>query len=201
MKSVMTVSDPEAFQLMADDTRRKIIHMLRAKEMTVSQLAGELGLTPQAVYHHIKKLLKAGLVEVSREERVDHLIESYYRAAAEAFLFHMGEASPGEKYASEELRAAVKGLKELGFEIEEDQGKMAKLIDLQAKLAKCCGSGKYDSEISKLESVGFMTKQTILEYVRLLSQSDKEYEEFQRLQREYREALKSLMKRKSMANA
>lgn len=197
MKSIMTVSDPEAFQLMADDTRRKIIHMLRAKEMTVSQLAGELGLTPQAVYHHIKKLLKAGLVEVAREERVEHLIESYYRAAAEAFLFHMGEASIGQKYAAEELQAAIKGLKELGFEIDEDQGKMARLIELQAKLAKCCGSGKYDSEVSKLQSAGFMTKQTILEYARLLSLSDEEYEEFQRLQREYRGALKSLLKRGS----
>lgn len=183
---------------MADDTRRKIIHMLRAKEMTVSQLAGELGLTPQAVYHHIKKLLKAGLVEVAREERVEHLIESYYRAAAEAFLFHMGEASLEQKYASEELYAAIKGLKELGFEIEEDQRKISRLIELQAELAKCCGSGKYDSAVSKLESVGFITKQTILELARLLSLSDEEYEEFQRLQREYREALKSLLKKGSM---
>lgn len=161
----------------------------------MSQLAGELGLTPQAVYHHIKKLLKAGLVEVAREERVEHLIESYYRAAAEAFLFHMGEASLGQKYAAEELQAAVKGLKELGFEIEEDQAKMARLFELQAKLANCCGSEKYDSEVSKLESAGFMTKQTILEYARLLSLSDEEYEEYRRLHKEYREALKSLLKK------
>lgn len=191
----MTINDPEAFQLLADDTRRKIIHMLRAKEMTVSQLADELDLTPQAVYHHIKKMLRAKLVEVAREERVEHLIESYYRAAAEAFIFHMGETSLGGKHASEELQAAIKGLREIGFEIEENQEKLSRLIDLEAELAKCCGSGKYEEAISKLEGVGFLTKQTILELARMLSISDEEYDELQRLKREYWKTLKSLLRK------
>ncbi|MDI9645036.1 MAG: metalloregulator ArsR/SmtB family transcription factor [Candidatus Verstraetearchaeota archaeon] len=195
MKSIVTISDPEALQLMADDTRRKIIHMLRAKEMTVSQLADELDLTPQAVYHHIKKMLKAGLVEVSREERVEHLIESYYRAVAEAFLFHMGEASFAPKYVSEELQAAINGLRQIGFDIEEDPEKISRLVELETKLAKCCLSGKYEEAITRLENVGFLTKQAMLELVRQLSPSDEEYEEFLRLKREHRDALKSLVKR------
>ncbi len=74
-------------KLLGDETRRKIVFLLRAKEMTVSKIADELNVTPQAVYHHIKKLVETELVEVTREVRVDHLIESYYRATAEVFHF------------------------------------------------------------------------------------------------------------------
>ena len=45
---------------MADDTRRRVVYLLRAKEMTVGQIHHELQLTPQAIYHHIRKLLDAG---------------------------------------------------------------------------------------------------------------------------------------------
>src|SRR5207253_1996382 len=72
-KAFKLITDPDAFQLLGDETRRRIIYLLRAKEMTVSQIAGELNLTPQAIYHHIRKLRDAGMVEVAREQRVDHL--------------------------------------------------------------------------------------------------------------------------------
>ncbi len=65
MKAIKVVNDPKEFQLLADGTRRKIIFLLRATEMTVSQIASNLGLTPQAIYHHIKKLQKADLVTVA----------------------------------------------------------------------------------------------------------------------------------------
>lgn len=96
MRAFKYIRDPRAFELLADETRRKIIYLLRAKEMTVSQLAADLHVTTQAVYHQIKKLLELELVEVAREERVDHFIETYYRAAAEVFEFHHGDAGKGE---------------------------------------------------------------------------------------------------------
>src|SRR2546430_4188711 len=37
--------------------------------------SGGSGQTPQAIYHQIRKLTAADLVEVAREERVGHLIE------------------------------------------------------------------------------------------------------------------------------
>src|SRR3990170_6251136 len=102
MKSIKTLTSPESFELMADETRRKIIFLLRVKEMTVSQIASELNLTPQAVYHHIKRLVKGELVEVSREERVDHLIESYYRATAEVFNFSVVNVRRDKKFLREQ---------------------------------------------------------------------------------------------------
>ena len=66
MRSIKTINDPGAFKLLGDETRRKMVFLLRAKEMTVSQVAEELDLTPQAVYHHIRKLVEGVLVKNGR---------------------------------------------------------------------------------------------------------------------------------------
>ncbi len=65
-KKVRVIADPEVIKLMLEDTRRKILQLLRNKEMTISQLSEILGKTPQTIYHHIEKLKDAGLVEVKR---------------------------------------------------------------------------------------------------------------------------------------
>ena len=64
--SARIIRNPEAVQLVADETRRKIIFLLRIREMNVSQIAKELNLTPQAVYHHIRRLVNCQLIEVVR---------------------------------------------------------------------------------------------------------------------------------------
>jgi len=64
---------PKAWKLLGDETRRNMIFLLRVKELTVSQISAQLDMTPQAIYHHIKKLEKAGLVEVSREDRLGRI--------------------------------------------------------------------------------------------------------------------------------
>ena len=109
MRSFKVIRDPEAFQLLADETRRRIIYLLRVKEMTVAQIAEELKLTPQAIYHHIRKLKDADMVEVAREERVDHFIETYYQATAEMFNLAHGEAGSA-KVMEQEVREALEAL-------------------------------------------------------------------------------------------
>jgi DNA-binding transcriptional ArsR family regulator len=112
MKHFKSINNPEAFKLMADESRRKIVFLLRAKEMTVSQIAHELSITPQTIYHHMRKLVESNLVEVTREVRVDHLIESYYRATAEVFHFTIGKTSRGKEFLQEETESALKALSE-----------------------------------------------------------------------------------------
>ncbi len=86
MRAIKVIRDPKAMDLMNDGTRRKIIDLLRAKEMAVIQIAEQLEKTPQAIYHHIGKMLDTGLIEVAKEERIGHFIETYYRATAEFFM-------------------------------------------------------------------------------------------------------------------
>ena len=193
MRAVKTISDPEAFKIAADQTRRKMLFLLRVKEMTVSQIAQELSLTPQTVYFHIKKLVEAGMVEVSREVRVDHLIESYYQATAEVFHFTVGNTTRSKETLMETIEAVLNALKRIGFRIEYDNKALNQLTDLQMKLQDCCSAKEYEEEIAKLEDVDFFVKQDLQEYASILSMSDEKIKREDQLKREFRELLRSLI--------
>jgi len=195
MKSMITIRDPEAFQLVADETRRKIIYLLRVKEMTVGQIASDLNLTPQAVYHHIKKLQDGGMVEVAKEERVGHLIESYYRATAEAFSFSFGKTPTGVKVAKEQVITVLNSLKKLGFKVELDEKKITKLVDVLVEHEQCCDLEKLEEKVSNLEDIDFLTQQTVREYAETLMMSDEEFTKRLELKRKFRDLLKSLAKK------
>jgi len=195
MKTMITIRDPEAFQLVADETRRKIIYLLRAKELTVTQISTELNLTPQAVYHHIKKLQDGGMVEVAKEERVGHLIESYYRATAEVFSFSMGKTATGVKAAKEQVITALNSLKQLGFKVDLDEKKISKLVDVLVEDKQCCDSENLEEKVSKLEDIDFLTQQAVQEYAQTLMMSDEEFARRLESKRKFRDLLKSLAKK------
>lgn len=190
MKTIKLIKDPQAFNLLADDTRRRIIHLLRAKERTVSQIAEELGLTPQAIYHHIRKMKEADLVEVAKEERVDHFIETYYRATAE--IFHL---SHGEGERSEDEEKAIKNILEnmpkIGIDIPSDEETVSKVVAAAAKLKACAQESNWFEKVSELEDVDFFGKQGMVEYACLATMSDKDFEAFLENYRNLRKLLKS----------
>ena len=193
MKPIKTISDPEAFKVAADETRRKIIHLLRAKEMTVSQIADELDLTPQTVYHHIKKLCEANMVEVAREVRVDHLIESYYRATAEVFHFTVGKETKSKETLTESVKLTLDALKKLGYNITYDEKSVSNIADLSMQLEDCCIGKELEEAVTNLEDTDFFTKQDVQEYASLLTMTDAELAKQDKIRREFRKALKSLM--------
>jgi len=196
MKPIMVIRDPEAFELLADETRRKIVFLLRVKDMTVAQIAAELNLSPQAVYHHMKKLLKGQMIEVTREERVGHLIESYYRATAESFSVSVGKAAGSRKLAKEQVENILNALKNLGFNIEFDEKKISQLTALWGDLNECCAnSGKFEDAIAELDDVDFLTKQVVQEYAEILSMSDEEFTRQLKNKKKFRDLLQSLIKK------
>jgi len=194
MKSIKTLSDPEAFKLLGDETRRKIVFLLRVKEMTVSQIAGELNLTPQAVYHHVRKLVEGGMVEVAREVRVDHLIESYYRATAESFQIVVGKTSHGVDFIKDQTATVLSALKKLGFKIEFDEKTISRLANLQMELNKCCRIADYEDAISGMENMDIITKQTVQEFAGILSMSDEELARENEIKEKFANLLRSLVK-------
>jgi DNA-binding transcriptional ArsR family regulator len=195
MRAVKTISDPEAFKIAADETRRKMLFLMRAKEMTVSQIAQELNLTPQTVYFHIKKLVEADMVEVSREVRIDHLIESYYQATAEVFHFTVGRTTNSKETLMETIESVLNALKRIGFKVEYDKKTVNQLAGLQMKLQDCCGAKEYEEEIEKLEDVDFFVKQDLQEYISILSMSDEEMKKEDQIKKEFRKLLRSLIKK------
>lgn len=189
-RSFKTITDPEAFQLLGDETRRRVIYLLRAKEMTVAQIAEELKLTPQAIYHHIRKLKDAGMVEVSREERVDHFIETYYRATAEMFNLAHGKAG-GTKAIEEEVREALEALDKLGLKTKVSPAVTGKIVQLMKDMKGPEVESPWTEKLNELEEVGYLTKQALLEFTYLISISDSEFEDFLKCYRELRRLLRS----------
>ncbi|MBC8224125.1 winged helix-turn-helix transcriptional regulator [Candidatus Bathyarchaeota archaeon] len=195
MKAMKVVNDPEEFQLLADGTRRKIIFLLRATEMTVSQIASTLGVTPQAIYHHIKKLQNADLVIVEREERVGHLIESYYRATAEAFLCSVGVTPSGREFFEKQTKTTLDALVKIGFKLEYDEDDIQSLIEKQDELLKCCSEKDFEENLTDtLDDLDNNTLAFVKDFGKLLAMTDEEFEKHQQLNREFRDALKSLEK-------
>ena len=199
MKPTKTITDPEAFQLLADETRRKMMFLLRVREMTVSQIAKELGITPQAIYHHIKKLLNGGIVEVVREERLGHLIESYYMTTAETFNFSMGgtesKRPQSQKLVKEQEIATLNALKKLGFKIEFNENKVSELVAVKREMDDCYSSAKFEDAIAEMEDLDFPTKLLVGEYAKIISISDKEFTKKEEISRKQRYLLRSLVRK------
>ncbi len=193
MRSFKVITDPEAFQLLADETRRRIIYLLRAKEMTVAQIAEELKLTPQAIYHHIRKLKDTEMVEVAREERVDHFIETYYRATAEMFNLAHGEAG-SQKVLEEEAREALGALDKLGFKMKVEPEVLTKIVGLIMRMKDPESEAPWTERVNELEDVSYLAKQQLLEFTYLLTVSDKEFEDFLKCYRDLRKTLRSTLR-------
>ncbi len=194
MKAFKYVKDPRAFEVIADETRRKIIYILRAKEMTVSQIADALGKTPQAIYHQIKKLLETGLVEVAREERVDHFIETYYRASAEVFEFHHGEM--GEE-SEKQLREALDALGKVGIVNTPDDKKIREILKLESTTGNLGLPPALEERIAQLDEVGFLTKSHVYKLAQMALMTDKQFEEMMQAEKDLRKIMTSIASKRT----
>ena len=199
MKALKVIKDPMAFQLLADETRRKIVYLLRASEMNVSQISAQLKLTPQAVYHHVKKLLKGGLVEVTREERCGHLIESYYRATAEMFSLSHGRTTAkslrGKQLTTEQITKALQALKKVGFKIKYDKEKISQIVDAQNELEECCEDiSKLEKSIYENNDLDLFTKKSTRNLAKILTMSEEDLKKEHEKRKKYRELIISLIK-------
>jgi DNA-binding transcriptional ArsR family regulator len=189
MRAFKFIHDPRAFEVVADETRRRIIYLLRAKEMTVSQIAEALGKTPQAIYHQIKKLTEVGLVEVAREERVDHFIETYYRASAEVFEFSHGE--PGSAETEEHVKEAFEALGRVGVPTKAGPEVIQKVIEVEAVMSRMGLSPGLEEKIAHLEDVGFLTKSHVYKLAQFATMSDGQFEEWIKSEKALRTLIKS----------
>ncbi len=68
----MTVAEPmldNTMKALADPTRREILRMLRAGDLTAGEIAGRFDMTAASVSHHLSVLRDAGLVGVEKNGR------------------------------------------------------------------------------------------------------------------------------------
>jgi len=91
MKQLVVLKKVEVLKALLSSWRSKILQLLIVQEYTVQQLTKMLiemtgeKINPGTVYHHIKVLQEAGLVEETRQEIEKNIVMKFYRAVARDF--------------------------------------------------------------------------------------------------------------------
>ncbi len=124
MKEIEIVDDPELIKIIVEDTRTKILQLLRFRDMTISEMASILNKNVSTVFRHVKKLEKAGLVKVTGERKVHNVPEKLYGRtvrtiflAPESFERNSFIKRFNEKRAKEIMHA----LNEIGYEVTDEK--------------------------------------------------------------------------------
>lgn len=94
-EGTLIVEDLRKIHLVTDATRRAILERLVNGAMTSRALAKELGISQQLAYHHLQKLIQAGLVEVKEIDRRGNKEVYFYQAVSKAFLFQVPAIKAG----------------------------------------------------------------------------------------------------------
>ena len=121
MKEVLIITEPETVKVLSEETRFKILQLLRMGPMTINELTEALGKDRTTVYRHIKLLESAGLViEVESQGN-----EKVYGRSARLFLI---KAEPDESieefrqaYLQVEAEKLVQILEKAGLRIRDPE--------------------------------------------------------------------------------
>ena len=81
---VFWIEDEETFELLTDQTRIQIIEML-GEPRSVTALAEAMDVPRTRLYHHIKLLEEAGLIEVVETRKAGALTEKIFLVAASSY--------------------------------------------------------------------------------------------------------------------
>ena len=85
VKEITIIEDPEKLKMILNRLTWNILVMLSEKEMYPLEIARKLGVHEQKVYYHVRKLAKAGVIKIVREEEKKGATAKYYKAVSSAF--------------------------------------------------------------------------------------------------------------------
>ncbi len=188
------------FKLLEDQTRQRIVFMLREKEHTVKEIANKLGMTPQNIYHHMNKLQDAGIVKLNYERRSGHIIESYYSVPSDTFVYsddHILETP------IQQALAVINGLNELGIgvepsivnasELEEIYDKYQDTLDNPVNRNEFCKECSSSGLFMKFGPMNPILLNRAIWYANLVQMDDDEFEESIKRYRELRNTLQKMV--------
>jgi len=81
VKEIAIFDDPQKMKMVLNKLTWKILLLLSEREMYPMELAKKLGIHEQKVYYHMRKLVKAGVVRLVKEEEKKGATAKYYSAA------------------------------------------------------------------------------------------------------------------------
>ena len=189
----------EAFRLLGDETRRKMVFLLRDSELTVKEVSTRLGMTAQNIYHHVRKLQDAGLVRVVEERRSGHLIQRFYTGTADTFIYNEDRIEERGVQSSVDV---LNGLNELGIGVEVSEENVVRLAQMHERRLRLldapsvendmCTYCSFSGYFMKFGPMNPMLLGRILQYANLMNMTDDEFEGSLRLTRKLRGFLLSI---------
>ncbi len=162
---IQVISDPEVIKILLNPTRREILKVLRkgyyrdgsskiSYDMSVSEIAEILETTPQRLYHHIDKLIEAGLVEKSREMKKVRSVITFYRRTARNFIIAYEADETGQMY-EEQGKNLAKTLDE-AFNLKLSEREKERLANLLTSISR--NSSFYFSQLAEKLSPKYQGK-------------------------------------------
>ena len=84
----------DLFRMFADSTRVRVLNELRKKEMGVTELAGELGMTTSAISHQLRTLKDSRLIQSRRDGKgiLYSLADDHVRTILDMGMEHLIES-------------------------------------------------------------------------------------------------------------
>jgi DNA-binding transcriptional ArsR family regulator len=87
--SIAEVHDLEGLEQLhaiSTEARRRILQLLVDQPMTVTQLGRAMEMPPPTAQHHVRELMRVGIVRLVATRERRGILEKYYRAIARRFL-------------------------------------------------------------------------------------------------------------------
>ncbi|MFX0135322.1 MAG: ArsR/SmtB family transcription factor [Candidatus Hodarchaeota archaeon] len=141
MKEVMVLRDPDKVKIVFNKWRGRILDLLSKKPYTIKELAEILKINPGTVFHHMKILEEAGLIEIIRTEMVGNIVMKFYQSVAREFRFDLLETKDTKIHSiiESKLKKIVDALSTYGITIPDDKKKqvlkqVAEFWDLENKI-------------------------------------------------------------------
>ncbi|MFO7991266.1 MAG: winged helix-turn-helix domain-containing protein [Thermoplasmata archaeon] len=159
-EEVKVIDDVESVKLATEESRNKILNLLKINDMTIAQMAEALDRDQSTVYRHIKKLEDHGFVKECEARWTHRIQEKVYKRCASVFLFApepMNKEQLQKKFIEckeKETRLLLKRLDIAGYNNPLSEEVIEDLSDFFSYLKEIMVPKIYDNEI-KEGTMGF----------------------------------------------
>ncbi len=136
---MLVVREPERLRALAHELRDTIVVRLREHALSVTELAGELGLPKGTVGHHVKVLEEAGLVRVVRTRRVRAVTEKFYGRTARLFLMKDEQDAVVARLTQADAQRFARRLAKLLDDFRAADSKAGERYELAANMSRVKG--------------------------------------------------------------
>lgn len=200
----------DAVKALNDENRRQILHALRARRMSTTELTEFLSdpvakktVKPQTVRYHLKELEKCGLIEQDGYEPTgngdSHIMQKLWRATAENVFIATGDMEMLPERDSDDLERTldlVTVMKQLGLVLKDDKEMAIVDADFDTRndiIMRGLERAKETLRAAcELDPKLYVMFRRILSIVRL---NEQDYEDYWKIQRRINDTLRDAYRR------